>query len=270
MRSRIQTQRTVSLVLSLAGLLMLTLTVTVPQLITGVDPLATNTAAVFSPPSAAHPFGTDQTGRDVFSRVIYGARTTVLSAVIAAAAAALVGAAWGVMLAFLPRSLRQLGARVLDAAMALPDFLIALLIMAYTGPGAVGVTLAVALATMPGYARIALLQARSAITSEAHQTARVLGIGKLRRAFVYVLPETLRPIIAVAVLGVGFAVLMIAALTFLGLGLTPPDPDWGAMLSQGKLFVNRGWWAIVFPGLALLGTVALFTVLGKKLEARWS
>lgn len=252
---------------ALAGLLLLLgLVVAFPHFFAAADPLTTNTQEVFLPPSLEHPLGTDQTGRDVFARVVYGARSTVLTGLIAAFTAAASGAFLGALAAFFKAFGRSFVMRLIDAGMALPEFLIALLIIAYTGPGVVGVTLAVALATTPGYVRLALVSARSAITSEAHIAAKVLGVSRARRLLRYIMPAALRPIIGVAVLGVGFAVLTIAGLTFLGLGLVPPDPDWGAMLSQSKLFVKRGWWALVFPGIALIATVCLFIACGKRLQ----
>ncbi|MBT1035676.1 ABC transporter permease [Canibacter sp. lx-45] len=248
---------------------LLVLMIVAPWLLTRVDPLATDAAQVLAAPSLAHPFGTDQTGRDLLARIIHGARSSVLTGVVAAFGAALIGTVLGTIAAFGSGWERSLFMRITEAGMTLPEFLIALLIVAYTNTGLWGVTLAVTLATIPGYARIATVSARNAVLTEAYITAKVLGVGRCRRFFVYALPTAVRPVFALALVGVGVAILMISGLTFLGLGLTPPDPDWGAMLSQSKTYVNRAWWPLLFPGVSLIAVVAYFMLRGKQLQRKW-
>ncbi len=265
MRSKI-TARLIALRLFEALLVAI---VFVPQLLSTADPLATDTSQILAAPNLAHPLGTDQAGRDLLTRIIYGARSTVLTGLVAAVCAAFAGALLGTFAAFSARPVRTIFMRLTESAMALPEFLIALLIVAYTGAGVWGVTLAVIIATVPGYARIAVARASTAVAADPHTAAKVLGVSKTRRFCVYVLPAAVRPVAAVMVTGIGVAILMITGLTFLGLGLTPPAPDWGAMLSQSRTYVNRAWWPVAFPGVAIICAVAYFTLRGRALQQRW-
>lgn len=239
-----------------------------PELLAPLDPLKTNTSAILQPPSAEHILGTDQSGRDLYTRIIHGAFTTLGGGILATLLGAGAGTLLGTLSAFGPRWERAFALRLTEIGMSLPDFLLALLLLAFLGPGFWSVTIAVAVAVVPGYARIAAVGARAAIISDAAQTAKTLRISRLRRVFSYVLPAALRPILGIAVLGVATAVMAIAALTFLGLGLQAPDPDWGAMLSQGKTYVTKGWWVVVFPGIALIGAVFVLNIWGRKIQRR--
>lgn len=261
-------RRFVTLVAQLCPLVFVISVLAFPQLWAGADPLATNLAATYQPPGAAHFLGTDQIGRDIYSRIIYGARSSILSGVLAACAAAGIGALLGVLVALLRGVLKTIALRCVDAAIALPEFLLALLLIAYLGTGFWAAVLAVTFATAPGYTKIAIAACGRALQSPAYVSARVLGVGRLRRFSAYLLPEVLRPLLAVMVLGIGTAMLMIAGFTFLGIGLSSENVDWGVMLQQSKLFAFRAWWALVFPGLALVCSVILCTWWGKKLQQK--
>lgn len=248
---------------------VLLLLLVAPQLVASGDPLATDPAAAFTAPGVEHVFGTDQAGRDVFTRIVYGARTTLVTGLVATAAAVSGGLLCGVAAALSPAWVRALTLRCTEALLALPEFLVALLIVAYTGKGAAGVTAAVALATLPGYLRVAFTATRATVHTPAFESAKVMGVSGLRLVAVYVLPSVVKTVAALAVLGVGVAILMITGLTFLGLGLTPPAPDWGAMLNDAPNYFRRGWYLAVFPGAALVGTVMLLTMHGRMLQNRW-
>ncbi|WP_166984714.1 ABC transporter permease [Canibacter zhoujuaniae] len=255
-------------VLTALGFILLLLCVVAPGIFTPYDPLATDPHLALAPPSAAHPLGTDQTGSDIWARVVYGASSTVLTGLGAVAVAFVLGVALGAGLAVVPRVVREAGMRVIDALMALPEFLLALLLLAFFGSSPVAVIAAVALAMAPGYARIMLYSAEAKRASEAYTAAQFNGVGVLRRNWRYVLMPALQPLFSLFTIGIGTAILIVSGLTFLGLGVQPPTPDWGVMLSQGRSYVARSWWPVLWPGLALLLTIMLFTFTGRRLQRR--
>lgn len=237
-----------------------------PSLLGGGDPLAVHPTDALTPPGAAHPFGTDESGRDVLARVVAGTRASLLVGV----AATLVGGFTGVLLG----TLAGLGGRVVDAvvgrvtevAFALPLLLVALVVIAVTGPGPVPATLAVGFATAPGYARIVRGLVRSARTSQVVETAVLQGRSPGRILLRHVLPAALWPVVAVATLGVGQAVVWASALSYLGVGTPPPAPEWGAMLADGRTYLLTAPWMSTFPGLAIVVLATAVTVLGRALR----
>lgn len=255
---------------ALTVLAVVAIAICAPNLLTSIDPLATDPARAFQPPGAGHPLGTDQVGRDLWSRVVHGAATTVLAGLLATVAAALAGGLLGTLSAFGPGPVRGAFLRATEIALAIPEFLLALLLVAMLGAGPVGVAIAVAISAFPGYARVAALTAREVIGSPAVEAARLVGVSRSRLLWVHVVRRVVRPIGALATAGAAFAMLSVAGLTFLGLGVTPPSPDWGAMLAEGQGFVGRGWWIVVFPGLALVLTVGALTLLGRAARRRMS
>ncbi|MFJ3028707.1 ABC transporter permease [Curtobacterium sp. NPDC087080] len=237
-----------------------------PSLLGGGDPLAVHPTDALTPPGAAHPFGTDESGRDVLARVVAGTRASLLVGV----AATLVGGLSGVLLG----TLAGLGGRLVDAvvgrvtevAFALPLLLVALVVIAVTGPGPVPATLAVGFATAPGYARIVRGLVRSARSSQVVETAVLQGRSPGRIVFRHVLPAALWPVVAVATLGVGQAVVWASALSYLGVGTPPPAPEWGAMLADGRTYLLTAPWMSTFPGLAIVVLATAVTVLGRAVR----
>lgn len=237
-----------------------------PALLGGGDPLAVHPTDALAPPGAAHPFGTDESGRDVLTRVVAGTRASLLVGV----AATLVGGATGVLLG----TLAGLGGRLVDAvvgrvtevAFALPLLLVALVVIAVTGPGPVPATLAVGFATAPGYARIVRGLVRSARSSQVVETAVLQGRSPGRILVRHVLPSALWPVVAVATLGVGQAIVWASALSYLGVGTPPPAPEWGAMLADGRTYLLTAPWMSTFPGLAIVVLATAVTVLGRALR----
>jgi peptide/nickel transport system permease protein len=230
------------------------------------DPLAIDPADAFQGPSAAHPFGTDESGRDLLSRVIAGAGASLLIGVAATATGLGLGAALGLTAALGGRVADAIVARILEVFFSFPGLLLALLVIVVTGPGVIPATVAVGLSTAPGYARILrgqLLGIRSAGYVEA---ARVLGHGPWRILLRHILPNTFAPLTVLATLGVGQAIVWAAALSYLGLGAEPPAPEWGAMLSAGRTYIGSAWWMTVFPGLVIVLTTIATTVLGRRLR----
>ncbi|MET4158058.1 ABC transporter permease [Agromyces sp. PvR057] len=239
-----------------------------PGLLQTADPTAIAPRDAFEPPSTAHWFGTDESGRDVYSRVVEGTGTSLLIGVSATA----IGLALGLLLG----ALAGLGGRVLDFVVgrvnevlfAFPGILLALLVIVLWGPGPVTATIAVGLSTAPGYARIIRGELVTVRSSGFVEAARVLGHGRWRILARHILPNALAPIVVLATLGIGQAVVWASALSYLGLGAQPPAPEWGAMLAAGRTYITTAWWLTVFPGLMIVLTTITTTVLGRALAAR--
>lgn len=232
-------------------------------------PLAVDPAAAFSGPSLAHPFGTDDSGRDVLSRVIFGARESLTIGITATLAGLVGGIALGA-LAGGSRSrvwapVRFVADRVIEALFAFPGLLLALLLLTVWGPGVGSVIAAVAISTAPGYARMVRGGVRQTLGSGPVEAARLQGDRAFRVWATLVLPEALRPVLVLATLGVGYAVVLAAALGFLGLGSPPPAPEWGAMLNAGRPYLTKAWWITFFPGAMILAVGIATTVVGRAL-----
>ncbi|MCM6761473.1 ABC transporter permease [Rathayibacter sp. ZW T2_19] len=253
-------------IVSLAFVAVLLLAAVAPGLLAPFDPLAIAPADAFSPPSATHPLGTDESGRDVLSRVIAGAGASLLIGVSATAIGLALGAVLGVIAAFGGRFVDGVIGRVLEVLFAFPALLLALLVIVVTGPGVVPATIAVGLSTAPGYARILRTQLLGIRDSGYVEAARVLGHGPARILLRHVLPNTFAPLAVLATLGVGQAIVWASALSYLGLGAEPPAPEWGAMLSAGRTYLASAWWLTVFPGLVIVLTTIATTVLGGRLR----
>jgi peptide/nickel transport system permease protein len=243
-----------------------------PALLGGGDPLAVHPADALAAPSGAHPFGTDESGRDVLARVVAGTRASLVVGV----AATLIGGGVGVLLGVvaglgagagrLGRLLDAVIGRVTEVAFALPLLLVALVVIAVTGPGPVPAVLAVGFATAPGYARIVRGLVRAARSSQVVETAVLLGRSPARTVVRHVLPTALWPVVAVATLGVGQAVVWASALSYLGVGTPPPAPEWGAMLADGRTYLQTAPWMSTFPGLAIVVLATAVTVLGRAIR----
>lgn len=249
--------------LSFGFFALIALMLVAPQLLTPYDPLATNSAAVLQAPSSAHPLGTDQVGRDVWSRIVFGARSSILVGFVATVLALLLGVAIGTAISLLPRAANFSLKRGVDVVMALPEFLLALFVVALLGPGPLSVFIAIAIAAVPAYANVSRAAAATARGSESVFSARVLGVSSTRIVTRYVGFEAAQPALALFPLGVSFAILTAASLSFLGLGVQPPAPDWGVMLAEARAYINRAWWLMIFPGMMLTLTVATFALLGR-------
>lgn len=250
----------------------LLLAVAVPDLLAPHDPLAIAPDQAFLPPGGAHPLGTDESGRDILSRVIFGARDSLLIGLAATAAGLGLGLVLGGLAGGSARRglapLRFAADRIIEALFSFPGLLLALLIIAIRGPGVSSVVIAVALGTAPGYARMVRGGIRSAIGSAPVEAARSQGDRALRVWSTLILPEAMRPVVVLVALGIGHAVILSAALGFLGLGSPPPAPEWGSMLNAGRPYLVRAWWLTVFPGACIMLTGLAATVLGRALDRR--
>ncbi|MEO8305512.1 MAG: ABC transporter permease subunit [Betaproteobacteria bacterium] len=260
---------------AVAGLVVVVtvlLTAAFANVLAPYSPTLTNNAAFLQPPawqqggSWAYPLGTDAIGRDILSRLIYGARLSLLIGIAVVALSIGVGIALGLLAGFV-RGVTEIAImRLMDIILTLPSLLLAIVIVAILGPGLMNAMLAIAVVLLPHYVRIT----RAAVISETSKdyvtAARSNGASHFRLMFNEVLPNCAAPLIVQASLGVSAAILDAAALGFLGLGAQPPASEWGTMLSDAREFVLRAWWVVTFPGLMILITVLAFNLLGDGLR----
>ena len=230
------------------------------------DPVKTSPRDALQPPGSRYLLGSDQFGRDVASRVLHGARISLTVGLMAVSIAVAVGAPLGLVSAYYGGRLDALVMRVMDVLLAFPGILLALTIVSVLTPGLTNVMIAVGLSAVPGYARLVRASVLSARENLYVEAARALGgrdLGILGR---YILPNVVAPIIVTATLGLGTAILSAAALSFLGLGSQPPQPEWGRMLSEGRDYLREAWWISTFPGLGIMLTVLGMNLLGDGLR----
>ena len=236
------------------------------------DPNLTNNTVFLKPPfwqeggSLSYPLGTDAIGRDILSRLLFGARLSLVIGIAVVALAIVVGIVLGLIAGYFKGLADIAIMRLMDILMTMPSLLLAIVIVAILGPGLMNAMLAVASVVLPHYVRIT----RAAVIAEASKdyvvAAQVSGAQTIRLMFSEILPNCAAPLIVQATLGVSTAILDAAALGFLGLGAQPPTPEWGTMLADAREFVLRAWWVVTFPGLAILITVLAFNLLGDGLR----
>lgn len=238
-----------------------------PKVIAPYDPLSPNLLASLKPPSWDHLFGTDQLGRDIFSRVVHGASHSLYIAtgatLLAVAVGIVIGLTSGVLGGFVDLAMM----RVVDILMAFPSLLMSMAVVAFLGTDTTNILIAIAIAMVPGYARIVRAQVLVIRHAGYVEAARILGQHPFVTLMRHILPNTIGPLIVLATLGVGSAILQSAALSYLGLGPKPPTPEWGLMLSEGQNYLRVAWWIGVFPGLFATLTIIATTVLGRGIKA---
>jgi len=226
------------------------------------DPDQQDLSMRLSPPSPEHPFGTDQLGRDILSRVIWGSRISLTIAVVVVAISFSIGTAVGMIAGYFGGKIDELLMRITDMFMAFPRLILAMAVAAALGPGMFNTMLAIAFVSWVYYARLArasTLQIREETFVEA---ARAVGANDLRIIFRHILPMVIPPVIVQATLDMGGTILTAAGLGFLGLGVQPPTPEWGVMVSEGRRFITEQWWVSTFPGLAILTATFGFNLIG--------
>ncbi|MBL9216652.1 MAG: ABC transporter permease [Opitutaceae bacterium] len=232
------------------------------------DPLLTNASRTLAPPSADHWFGTDQLGRDIFSRVLAGTRVDFLIALGSVSLAATLGTTLGMCAGFLGGRTDRLVGRAMDMLMAFPLFVLAMAIVAALGNSVANIVCASALINLPFYVRLARTETGVLRQAGFIEAARLSGARTPRILRRHVLPNLLAPLSVQASLNMGWAMLNAAGLSFIGLGLRPPAPEWGLMVSEGAGYVVSGeWWVPLFPGIALMLSVLTFNLLGDTLPA---
>ena len=260
---------------ALAGLLIVVLvllTAVFAPLLAPHAPELTNNTVFLKPPfwqaggSISYPLGTDAIGRDILSRLIYGARLSLVIGLAVVALSVVVGTVLGLTAGYFRGVFEIAVMRLMDIILTLPSLLLAIVIVAILGPGLMNAMLAVAIVVLPHYVRITRAAVISEMSRDYVTAARMNGAGHLRLMFNEVLPNCMAPLIVQASLGISTAILDAAALGFLGLGAQPPSPEWGTMLADAREFVMRAWWVVTFPGLAILITVLAFNLLGDGLR----
>lgn len=230
------------------------------------DPDEINTKLRRTGPSAQHIMGTDELGRDVFSRVIFGARVSLMVGLISIGIALSAGTMLGVVAGYFGRGVDSLIMRVTDVMLAFPGILLAITVVAILGPGLFNVMIAVGIEAIPAYTRTARASTLSVREQEFVVGARAMGAGHPRLLVRYVFPNIISPLIVLATIGVAGSILAAAGLSYLGLGAQPPTAEWGAMLSGGRKYVREAWWMATFPGIAIMLVVLALNLVGDGLR----
>jgi ABC-type dipeptide/oligopeptide/nickel transport system permease subunit len=235
-------------------------------LFTSYNPVLQNPNDTFLSPRLGHPFGTDQFGRDLVSRVLYGGRNTIAGSVVSILIATVIGTWLGLIAGYFGGILDMVIMRLIDLLLAFPGLLLALTLATIFGPGLNGTVIAIGIAFIPGTGRVVqgvTLQARNYTYVEA---AHALGVPSRAIMWRHILPNVLAQVVVLATTGLGLATLSVAALGFLGLGLQPPIPEWGAILNEGRDYVTIAWWVTFFPGLAISLYVTSVNLIGDGLR----
>ncbi|WP_374732791.1 ABC transporter permease [Klebsiella variicola] len=246
--------------------LLLVVAVFFPSLFTPYTPEQMDFSAILQPPDLRHWFGTDQLGRDVFTRVVYGTSLSLSIGVGATLIASAGGIVLGTLAGLAPRAVRQLLVRLLDIMLAFPDLLLALLAITVLGRGPENTLLAVGLAGIAGYARLVRAQVLQVRLSGYVQHAVALGEPPMVIILRHIVPNTLRPLLLLATVGIGYSILSASALSFLGLGVTPPTAEWGALLSEGRNFLDSAPWVSLLPASVVALSVIAITLLGRRVQ----
>ncbi|HID72732.1 TPA: ABC transporter permease [Candidatus Micrarchaeota archaeon] len=225
-----------------------------------------NTEKRFLPPSWEHPFGTDALGRDVFSRVLLGTRFSLVIATGVVTTALAIGIPIGVIAGYYGGKLGALLMRVTDMFLAFPPLLLAIALAATLGRGLTNLIVALAISWWPWYARLVYVQTNSVKSMPFVDAARIAGVSDLKIMVRHVIPNALTPTVVQAALDMGSAILEAAGISFLGVGVKSPTPEWGLLISEGWMSINVAWWIAVFPGIAILITVVSFNLLADAIR----
>lgn len=239
-----------------------------PGLFAPGDPLETRVGMSFQPPSLEHPFGTDQIGRDVYTRVIWGAQYSLSIGLAATSIALIFGAIIGLISGLAGGWFDQFLSRLFDVIGAFPEILLALFLISFTSPGTPSLIAALGIAGIPAYARLTRAGTLIAVESDFFEQSRTFGTPRVTRILRHVLPHAVAALPIFATIGLGTAVLSSAGLSFLGLGPQPPQPEWGAMLNEGRNYLQSAWWIAVFPGLFATLVVFSVTAIGRWWQRR--
>jgi peptide/nickel transport system permease protein len=250
-------------------LLLVALAVVAPHWLTHNDPLLADPLNAQLSPSLQHWLGTDQLGRDLLTRVIYGSRHSLLISIAAVALAVIVGTLLGLTAALARGVLDEVLSRTVDVISAFPDLLLALMLIAFTGPGTNNLIIALGVASVPRFARVVRAQTYSVMTSGYVEQARTFGLTRFTLVVRHILPHAVAQVPALATLGLGTAIIGTAGLSFLGMGPQPPTAEWGLMLAEGRNYLRNAWWIAVWPGIFITLTVIAVNTLGRYWQARF-
>ncbi len=250
------------LVIALALILMAILA----PIISPYDPNLTDTANRLLPPSLEHPFGTDQLGRDILSRVIWGSRISLSIAFLAVTVTSIIGVSIGLVSGYFGGKVDTILMRITDMFMAFPRLVLALAFAAALGPGIYNTIIAISLVYWSFYARLARGVALQVRSEQYIEAAKAIGVSNSRIITKHVFPMIISPILVQATLDIGGTILLAAGLGFLGLGVQPPTPEWGVMVSEGRRFITQQWWVSTFPGIFILLAAMAFNLAGDTLR----
>jgi len=237
-----------------------------PAALAPYDPAQISPAEIFQPPSRAHLLGTDQYGRDLLSRVIYGTRTSMSLGLVSVSITVAVSLPLGIVVGFYRGTLEAVVMRVLDVMMSFPGILLALVVIGVLGRGLLNAMIAVSIGQIPAYTRVvrsAVLSVRGLTYVEA---ARAIGASDARILVRYIAPNIMAPVIVISSVGFAVAIIIGASLGFLGLGAQPPIAEWGTLISEGRAYLRSQWWIPAFPGLAIGATVLTLNIIGDALR----
>ncbi|GJF32072.1 ABC transporter permease [Kitasatospora sp. NE20-6] len=254
--------------LGIAACTVLLLAVLAPGVFTGTGPDAADPVNTLLPPGAGHWLGTDENGRDIYARVVHGARPSLLIGVSASVLALAAGTVTGVFAAQGGRAADRLVGRLLDVMMSVPGVLLVLLVVAVLGTGTGNLVTGLALVTLPGYARLVRAEVLRIRGSQFVEAATVLGWSRFQVVVRHIVPNAVGPLLALATVGVGGMIVTGSALSFLGLGPQPPTAEWGAMLADSGDYAEVAWWTAVFPGAAITVAVLALSAVGQWLQDR--
>jgi peptide/nickel transport system permease protein len=260
-----------TLVAGSASLLAMVLIAIVPQAFAPFDPIAMDYNAIMQPPSAAHWFGTDNFGRDMFSRVIWATRVDMQIAIVSTLFPIIFGTIVGILTGYYGGWLDAIFGRVVDLTVTFPFFVIVIAIVAVLGPGLLNMYIAIAVINWVFYARLIRAEIRVQKQTDYAAAARVLGYSELRLVLRHLLPNAISPVLVYWVTDMALSILLGSSLGYLGLGAQPPTAEWGVLIADGKNFMNTGWWMSVFPGIAIVIAGVSFSMFGDGLADlfRW-
>jgi peptide/nickel transport system permease protein len=230
------------------------------------DPSAIHVNAILMPPSADHLIGTDALGRDVLSRMIYGTQISLLVGFVAVGIAVVIGVIVGALAGYYPGWIDTLFMRLVDIMLSVPTFFLILAVIALVGPNLINIMIVIGVTSWMGVARLVRGEFLALRESDYVVAARALGVPAHRIIFSHILPNAMAPVYVSTILGIAAAVLIESSLSFLGLGVQPPTPSWGNILTDGKANIEIAWWLSLFPGLAILVTVLGYNLLGEGLR----
>jgi peptide/nickel transport system permease protein len=255
--------------LAIAGaivIIILSVAAIFSPLLTRFDPDAINLNEIYQPPSWHHPFGTDMNGRDVFARVLYGARISMSVGFISSGLAGLIGVIIGALAGFFGGKIDNILMRFVDLILCIPSFFLLLMVIAMLEPNIYNVMIVIAITSWPGLARLVRAEVLSVRERDYVQAAIALGISRWRIIWRHIIPNVMAPVFVAVTLGVAAAILVESGLSFLGLGVQPPTPSWGNILAQGRSVMQFAWWMTLFPGLAIFVTVLGYNLVGEGLR----
>ena len=234
--------------------------------ITPYDPNAINVQNILEPPGFTHPFGTDDLGRDILSRIIWGSRISLSVGFVAVGISTFIGVLLGAITGYYGGWVDRVIMRFVDIMLSIPTFFLLLAVIAFLEPGISNIMIVIGLTSWMGVTRLVRAEFLSVKEREFTQSARAIGAGDIRIIFRHILPNSMAPVLVSAVLGVAGAILTESALSFLGIGVQPPTSSWGNILTIGKDNIEIAWWLSVFPGVAILVTVLAYNLLGEGIR----